>query len=608
MRMKNLFRLLPVIRHVPPRALILRLRREMRQRGLTRSADPFGRLGVAPSNEYRSAVGLLQSGFRNFAETIRILTASAFRYDRDRNALIFALSGDVASVADVDAVPWTTQDNIPASDVNRCFFLSFVEQASLLDGDPGEDLALLDDHVTRLVRAAPLGGRRLTIPWQALSVARRLINLTAGLASILGRNPNLSDRPEIARLLTHVVLLRAVLERIREDDLGYNHLASEVFAQCVADRLFGDEAALRAHAREFVATMKVQVGSDGLQLERSATYQCHLLGHLDALIAGRILPDPQHGEIVRLAAKMRPALAMMTHRDGGIAVFNDAAVGDGPSPEVLGATGSTWPSGIYKLEEAGYARLEHGPFSALFDAGPCGADDNPGHAHADFLAFELDVGAARFVVDPGVATYKGGAERDACRSSAAHNGPTFAGLEPIEFVGAFRIGRRGRGRFLHEREAAALLHLAPGVGGTHDGFDRFGGRVARWIAQLSEGILIVDAWKGLVGSEARSTFLVDAREWWVDSVEEAQVVLRSREGVCVVVTAIRGRLQIEEGGKFNLFGPKSTLPAIRMVAVPQEAGGDLRRLALSVYQCSPPTIDRVLVDRVSELLMATLSR
>ncbi len=599
---------LSALRHVPTRAITLRLRREIRQRRLVRAADPARLLGVIPPDVARVVAMLLHSDLLAFAEAIRRLTSSAFAWDAQADALIFDLSGDVASVADVDAIAWSVPGGIPASDVNRCFFLSFVEQATLLDGKPSEDLVRLDAYVSRLARAAPLGKGTLTIPWHALSAARRLVNVVAGLSAILGREPNLASRPEIGRLVAHIALLRAVVAEIREDDLGYNHFASEVFAQCVADRLFDDGSALARHTAEFVATMTAQVGADGMQLERSATYQCHMLGHLDALIAGRVLPEPYHGAVGRLAEAMRPALALMTHGDGGIAVFNDAAVGDGPSPAALSAVGTTWSEGVHRLPEAGYARVEHGALSVIFDAGPCGPDDNPGHAHADFLSVELDIGGLRFFVDPGVASYKAGPERDACRSAASHNGPTFPGIEPIEFIGPFRVGRRGRGRFLGVGEASVLSKIAPGVGGTHDGFDRHGGRVARWLAPSGDdGLLIVDVWLGLAERMARSMFLVDARSWRVETEEETEIVLAAEGGDRVIVSTILGRLRTEEGGSFHLYGPKTAFPALRIVVEPTTSEGDARRIAMSICRGRSTVIDRDFAGRISDALLAEIS-
>lgn len=487
--------------------------------------------------------------------------------------------------------------------------MAFVEQATLLTGPPEDDLKRLDAYVSMLNRAAPLGGRRLSIPWQPLPVARRLVNLIAGFALILGRDPSLADRPEAVRLIGHVALLRDLLRLLREDDLGYNHFATELFAQCVADCVFGDAVTLKRHAREFVEAMTVQLGADGLQLERSATYQCHLLGHVDALIAGRLLPDEEHAAIVELATRMRGALSLMTHPDGDIAVFNDAAVGDGPSPRALGVSGTGTGAGIHLLTNAGYARIEHGEFFAIFDAGLCGPDDNPGHAHADFLSFELDVAGSRLFVDPGVASYKGGQERDACRSAASHNGPTFAGLEPIEFLGPFRVGKRGRGRFLAGNDATALAGIVSGVGGTQDGFAEAGGQVARWLGLGPSGELIVaDAWQGLAERAATSTFLVDARHWRVSGAEGGDIVLTSAEGRAVALSALVGRLTVEDGASFHLYGPKIAFPAVRITLAPA-TGGNVRAAVLEIRaNGQAPAAGLDLADRLARTLQAIFAR
>src|SRR5262249_18999925 len=131
-----------------------------------------------------------------------------------------------------------------------------------------------------------------------------------------------------------------------------------------------------------------QVLSDGGHAERSPMY------HLLVLIDLRILRDCGLFEswesfLVEQLAGMERALAIMTHPDGELGLFNDSWLGEGPPAGRV--SGVRLPDGLAALPETGYIRLSAGNDVVLFDCGPCGPDENPGHAHADFLSVEISV-------------------------------------------------------------------------------------------------------------------------------------------------------------------------------------------------------------------------
>lgn len=574
--------ILSALRHIPSRAVALRLRRQHRTRALLARPDTVDRREPSDAEIRAFASRLGDVGFLAAAERLCDITATMFSYDPNDETLIFIGSGDRTHVDDIGTIDWTSQGGIAAADVNRCYFLSFVEHATLLDGAPAEALGHLDRWVARLEEAAPLGGRFLTIVWQPLAMARRLINLTAGLSRLIGADGGLVDDPAFTRLVKHIRIINDLVTLLREDDLDYNHLATEIFAQIVFAYVARRDEDLERFSAEFLRTMDGQIGHDGMQLERSATYQSHLLGHFEVLAAGNLLPFAHRSRAGAIAGRMRTALAVLTHPDGHIAVFNDAAVGDGPAPSVLGVDAGVPGPGLSLLAEAGYARLAAGGTLALFDAGPCGPDDNPGHAHADFLAIEVSIGRDRLIVDPGVASYLAGPERDRCRSAGEHNGPTFTGLEPIEFIGPFRVGRRGRARFVTIDASSVAGADVVAIAGTADGYERFGGGVARWVGLWSDGALcLVDAWRGLSGEEAVSSFLVPST-WTVGAVCDNRIDLICN-GRHVVVQALDGRLSIAPGEVVHhLYGPKSSCTARYMRLHPREMDEGWRAAALVV--------------------------
>jgi uncharacterized heparinase superfamily protein len=181
------------------------------------------------------------------------------------------------------------------------------------------------------------------------------------------------------------------------------------------------------------------------------------------------------------------------HPDGGIALFNDSALGIAAPPAALkslaAGLGVRVPGGRPgDLPAAGYYRFEEGGTVVIFDAGPLGPDGLPAHAHCDALSFEMSVGGRRIVTDTGVDRYEAGAERDFERSTAAHSTLQVGDLEQGEPFGSFRMGRRPRvaGRRLDARA----------VSGEHDGFGRAGIHRRRIEWEGGHGLSWVDRVEG----------------------------------------------------------------------------------------------------------------
>ena len=154
-----------------------------------------------------------------------------------------------------------------------------------------------------------------------------------------------------------------------------------------------------------------QVLSDGGHFERSTLY--HALAWRMCLISQLLatfengLAAGERARAVRwreAAGRMLEWLQGMSHPDGQIGFFNDAALGIAADPAALRAYAERVGI-IPAVEEApafgslhmrcwrdsGYIRLESSDAVALLDVAPVGPDYLPGHAHADTLSFELSV-------------------------------------------------------------------------------------------------------------------------------------------------------------------------------------------------------------------------
>jgi uncharacterized heparinase superfamily protein len=228
-----------------------------------------------------------------------------------------------------------------------------------------------------------------------------------------------------------------------------------------------------------------QVLADGGHYERSPMYHAIVLEDvLDLLQLAAHAPGlVGAGRIERwsaVAAAMQKWLWAMTHPDGGIAFFNDAALGIAPGAADLDAYGRVLglspppPSaaGLQPLAGTGYVRLQSGRAVVIADVAEVGPDHQPGHAHADTLSFEMSLDGNRVLVNGGISLYQPGPERVRQRGTAAHTTLEIDGLDSSEVWSSFRVGRRARPRNVHWQDTGDAFVLRA----AHDGYAFLPGR------------------------------------------------------------------------------------------------------------------------------------
>ena len=399
--------------------------------------------------------------------------------------------------------------------------------------------------------------------WNPYTASHRLINLLAGL-HLHGRAGGVLADDENMLIHDHLRKCAAYIAGNLEKDLQFNHLLKNYTALAVYAAALPNGAVPWAFLEpETMASVRQNFLGDGGHAERSPMY--HLLGLRDLrLLRGSALfPDRWGPMLDEAIAKAVSALTLMSHPDGDIALFNDSWFGEAPPASTLINTPP--PAGRHDLAETGYVRLDGGADVVIVDAGPCGPDENPAHAHADFLSLEASIRGQRFLVDPGTAAYAPGPLRDRCRSAAQHNGPHVAGAEPIEFWHSFRVGRRGRARTLPGFDDMSPLAVA----GSHDGYSPLGIEVSRFVGLWpDQGIVIVDCWRGHAGECAATRFLVPAA-WRAGGGEEPTF---KTDQATVRVMADAGTLgAIAAAEWWPRFGEAS--PAHEMVVRPETFDG-----------------------------------
>lgn len=379
--------------------------------------------------------------------------------------------------------------------------------------------------------------------WNAYTASHRLINLLSALA-LYRKAGGPSDPAAEKILLEHARFCAAFIRANLERDLQFNHLMKNYVAlSAYAGMCATPPAAFDLLQAAVPKSICQNILPDGGQAERCPMY--HVLSMLDVRVfaASGLHPETWQPALDETIARMAAALPVMTLADGEIALMNDSWIGEAPRADSMVDTGNTPP--VTRIADTGYVRLGQGGDSVVFDCGPCGPDDNPGHAHADFLSLEATAAGKRFLVDTGVPTYTAGADRNASRSAAAHNGPRLTDAEPIEFWKSFRVGRRGY---------AGELGLTPPDGalitaGWQSGYAHRGADVRRAVCLWpGRGVLIADLWRGAV-STAETRFLIPS-----DWAHEAGMTFR-QDGTELSVLALAGTLSApEDAAHWYRFG------------------------------------------------------
>lgn len=302
------------------------------------------------------------------------------------------------------------------------------------------------------------------------------------------------------------VQVRWLSQRLELHLLG-NHLFANAKALVFAGLFFeGPEATvwlengLRILARE----VPEQILPDGGQFERSTMYHALALEDVEDLCNvtaafSTTIPARWEALVAELSARidaMRAWLGAMSHPDGEIAFFNDAAMGIAPNgfelEQYANRLGfSQLPvrlQAITRLAASGYIRLQRGDGVAILDVAPIGPDYLPAHAHADTLSFELSLFGQRVFVNSGTSRYGSSAERLRQRGTRAHNTIVVDGQDSSEVWGGFRVARRAR-----------PVGLTVGCNGglrvrcAHDGYRHLPGapqHSREWL--LTDGMLVVE--------------------------------------------------------------------------------------------------------------------
>lgn len=365
------------------------------------------------------------------------------------------------------------------------YFLHYLDDLNSIDADcRSKQQAWL---IHRWIQDnPPLTG----VGWEPYPLSLRIVNLVKWHA----RQP-LADGAIPASWLSSLARQAQALAAQEERHILANHLWANGKALVFAGAFFSGDSArrwLRRGLNIIDHEIVEQFLPDGGHFELSPMYHAALLWDICDLVHLARCCD------LRELSERAPAwqetfergrlwLADMSHPDGEISFFNDAAFGIAPPPSAIEGYAATLGCVRSASQRATPACIDH-PSSgfvtvdfgehgrALLDLAEVGASYQPGHAHADTLSFELSLFGHRVLVNSGTSQYGEDAQRQWQRSTAAHNTVEVDGTNSSEVWAGFRVARRAHPimrsiQHIQTPEGEVLV-----IHGAHDGYRRLPGR------------------------------------------------------------------------------------------------------------------------------------
>ena len=228
--------------------------------------------------------------------------------------------------------------------------------------------------------------------------------------------------------------------------------------------------------------LEEQVLNDGGNFELSPMYHCNMLQDiLDLINLQNRYPSEQLTDLLEKlhhkASSMLRWLSFMTHPDGEVAFFNDAAFKMSLNlselrkyAQELGIEDQIEDSGTtIHLKDSGYGIVSLNKFKLICDIGEIGPSYMPGHGHSDVLSFELSVNDKRVFVNSGTSLYGLTKERLEQRKTKAHNTVEVDYLDSSEVWSGFRVAKRANPNNIHVEENC--------IKASHSGYQRLKGDV-----------------------------------------------------------------------------------------------------------------------------------
>lgn len=213
--------------------------------------------------------------------------------------------------------------------------------------------------------------------------------------------------------------------------------------------------------------LETEILPDGGHISRNPMMQATMLRALidirAALSAGAIEVPP---ELSLAIARMVPALKMLRHGDGCLALFNGASEYAALILDAIQTLSEAKTRLLKRLPQMGYERLTAGRSLLLIDVGAPPPRPYDAEAHAGLMSFEFSVGKERILTNCGAGPAGDEKWQRAMAATAAHNAVTMGDTNACEILPEGGIGHRPRevSSQRYEQEDTQFIDVS------HDGY------------------------------------------------------------------------------------------------------------------------------------------
>lgn len=337
--------------------------------------------------------------------------------------------------------------------------------------------------------------------WEPYPISLRVVNILKWISNQNRQSP---------------LWITSVAEQMRflEKRIEYHILANHLFANGKALVFAGTYVSGNEGKKWLTKGLEIideevaeQFLDDGAHFELSPMYHAIMMWDMCDLV--RLSQLTKRQELQHREKKWREVISngmywllSMTHPDGEISFFNDAAFGVAPKKEelieyvkLLGinykepAVELNSEVNLVNFESSGYIVMQINEDSKLIcDVGNIQPSYQPGHAHADTLSFELSLSGQRVFVNSGTSEYGDGNSRQYQRGTAAHNTVVVNESNSSEVWAGFRVARRAKCQIEKIQSKSSFAF----VQAKHDGYSRFCNEVLHirsWEAKLSNLVI-----------------------------------------------------------------------------------------------------------------------
>ncbi len=238
---------------------------------------------------------------------------------------------------------------------------------------------------------------------------------------------------------------------------------------CLPERVSWCRRGLELLERELSAQIRV----DGGHVQRNPRLHCEVLRDLidlRALLSAGGLEVPANLETA--ITQMAPVLRLLTHGDGGLALFNGGDEGNSLHIDMMLQRAAVKGVPMTSAPQSGFQRLQAGRAVVLVDCGPPPPPGFDRHAHAGTLGFEVSIGRERLIVNCG-AHLGDGPWSEIQRSTAAHSTLVIDDTNSAELARDGTLRRRPENVFSRREESEGNTWLDC----SHDGYRRRLGQI-----------------------------------------------------------------------------------------------------------------------------------